>query len=390
MEKVTRRYDAGKLDKVERTPQGGIRAPARLTRVGIFEYRNPDGSVRRELRPPEEVFAKDSLASLRGAPVTHLHVAEITPGNFGMFAKGHVGDNVEKDDIYVAADVVIQDGQIVALVESGQLVEISLGYQALMDETPGTWNGEPYDAVQRSIRYNHAALGPKDWGRAGGNVALRLDSRGDAIPPGAEDGHTSPRGGVHQDHMEKPMKIEIINGTEYEVGTPAHLAAVKRRDSETENFEKKIADLEQKIADMEEEKAKLQDQLKDAEEEEEKEDTEEKEDSRVAERAKVRAALLIAARDRGVEVKEDASDHEIRVAILGKLNPSAKLDSADVEKVAAVYEYALQNAPERSSEGVARAVFDSRHGSAKPEMNPAIEAQKEYLARLKAGAKRAS
>jgi hypothetical protein len=40
-----------------------------LTRVGIFEYRRPDGSIRRELRLPEEVFAQESLASYKGKPV---------------------------------------------------------------------------------------------------------------------------------------------------------------------------------------------------------------------------------------------------------------------------------------------------------------------------------
>ena len=40
-----------------------------LTRVGIFEYRRPDGSIRRELRLPEEVFAPESLASYKGKRV---------------------------------------------------------------------------------------------------------------------------------------------------------------------------------------------------------------------------------------------------------------------------------------------------------------------------------
>ena len=34
-----------------------------LTRTGIFDYKNPDGSIRRELRLPEQVFDPDSLSS---------------------------------------------------------------------------------------------------------------------------------------------------------------------------------------------------------------------------------------------------------------------------------------------------------------------------------------
>ncbi len=44
-----------------------------------------------------------------------------------------------------------------------------------MVQEPGTHRGERYDAVQTSIRYNHVALGPKDWGRAGSEASLRLD-----------------------------------------------------------------------------------------------------------------------------------------------------------------------------------------------------------------------
>lgn len=46
-----------------------------LTRVGIFEYQNPDGTIRRELRLPEEVFAPESLASYKGKPVILTHEA---------------------------------------------------------------------------------------------------------------------------------------------------------------------------------------------------------------------------------------------------------------------------------------------------------------------------
>lgn len=37
-------------------------------------------------------------------------------------------------------------------------------------------NGEHYDAIQRNIVVNHIALGPKGWGRAGPEVAVKTDS----------------------------------------------------------------------------------------------------------------------------------------------------------------------------------------------------------------------
>lgn len=38
------------------------------------------------------------------------------------------------------------------------LKELSLGYNLTLDETPGEWNGQHYDAIQRDIRINHLAL----------------------------------------------------------------------------------------------------------------------------------------------------------------------------------------------------------------------------------------
>ena len=57
------RYDIGELSAVERTDQGFLRAPAKITRTGVFNYRKADGSIRRELRTPAEVFTSGSLKS---------------------------------------------------------------------------------------------------------------------------------------------------------------------------------------------------------------------------------------------------------------------------------------------------------------------------------------
>lgn len=383
MQKVTRRYDAGRLERAERTPQGGIRAPAYLTRVGVFEYRNPDGSIRRELRPPDEVFAAESLATLRGAPVTHLHVAEIDAKNWQLHTKGHVADDsVRRDGNFVAADLVIQDARIVEMIERGELVEISLGYQAIMDETPGVWEGQPYDAVQRSIVYNHAALGPKNWGRAGSKVALRLDSRGDAIPPCAEDDGEQARLAAPEMHMDA-KKFELVNGVEYEVGTAAHREAVRRRDSEEEKRDEEMQKLRDENEKLKEKLDELTEKLKDSESEREKADK--KTDSLVEERARVRADLLFAAHKRGVEVRADASDDEIRRAVLAKVAPSVKLDSYDAERLAVVYDYEMSRGTQVAApaqDPIARAVLDSRESAAKPAVSKAAQAKADYYARL--------
>ena len=178
---VQRRCD-GKLSAAQWHPNGTCRIPATLTRVGVLNYRRADGAIQRELRHPDEVFAADSLSTLAAVPLTVHHPKEmVDPSNYRRLSVGHVCDNVRQDDGHVAADVVVTVDEALAQVESGALTEISCGYRCDYDPTPGEWDGEPYDGVQRSIRYNHAALLPSGTGRAGRTVGLRLDSEGHEI-----------------------------------------------------------------------------------------------------------------------------------------------------------------------------------------------------------------
>lgn len=174
------RYDTAKFSKVRSAPGGGIRVDAALTRTGVFLYKNPDGSERRELRPQEEVFSPESIESFKGAPVTIGHQGAVTAETWATKAVGHVGEDVRADQNLAVATVTIQKADAISQVRAGSLVELSCGYSVDLDETPGEFEGQKYDAIQRNIRGNHVALGPAGWGRAGSSVALRLD--GDQEP----------------------------------------------------------------------------------------------------------------------------------------------------------------------------------------------------------------
>jgi hypothetical protein len=208
------------LGKVERTPSGGVKVPANLTRIGVLPYTLPDGGVRRELRHPDEVFAADSLATLAGAPVTDLHPSvPVRPSNWRKLSVGHVADDVRGDGKFVSARLMIQDAEEIAAVERGDRKELSCGYTCSLDETPGEFNGERYDAIQRSIRYNHVALGPEGWGRAGGEVALRLDAKGNQVAAGNPSSK----------HEATIMKY-TIDGVTYDTNTPEFMQALTNRD----------------------------------------------------------------------------------------------------------------------------------------------------------------
>jgi len=177
MERVQRLDFAGAVRGVVETPQGGRRMPAVLTRVGVLRYHDDTGREWGELRPPEEVFAPESLATLRAAPVVDLHPdVPVTTENFQALNLGHVHDDVApEEERLVVGTVTVNAGAAVKKIDAGERKEVSCGYSMRPDRTPGVWQGEPYDVVQRDIRYNHVGIGPPGWGRAGEEVSLRLD-----------------------------------------------------------------------------------------------------------------------------------------------------------------------------------------------------------------------
>lgn len=172
------RFDlVGRAPTIEATPQGGLKMRANFSRVGVFDYVAQDGSVIRELRHPSEVFARDSIESLKGAPLVIGHPSLIDPSNWQALAVGHASDDVATDGIYISGTVRVQDAAACKAVTDGDLVELSLGYLCELDVEQGTYDGKQYDVVQRNIRYNHVGMGPKNWGRAGNEVALKFDGR---------------------------------------------------------------------------------------------------------------------------------------------------------------------------------------------------------------------
>jgi len=174
------RLDSVPVEYANFTEEGYLIDHPILTTTGIFEYKNPDGSMRRELRLPEEVFDEESLKSYRGKPIVITHDAGlITKNNVGNEQIGTILSDGYKDKDSVRAEIVIHDTN--EMRKSG-LKELSLGYNLDLEETPGTWHGERYDAIQRNIRINHLALVRE--ARAGDNARLNIDSRDSTVLKG--------------------------------------------------------------------------------------------------------------------------------------------------------------------------------------------------------------
>lgn len=157
--------------------QGFLHDTPVVTSTGIFEYSLPDGKVRRELRLPEHVFDKKSLASYSGKPVIITHEAgSIDKSNVMKEMVGTILTEGYRDGNDVRCKIVIHD---IEKVKKIPFRELSLGYNLDLIEEPGEWNGEPYDAIQTNIRINHLAIVEK--ARAGEQAHLNLDGKSKEI-----------------------------------------------------------------------------------------------------------------------------------------------------------------------------------------------------------------
>lgn len=84
---------------------------------------------------------------------------------------GTMGSDARFDGTYLRVSLCFIDQTAIELIESRDMVELSLAYFYKPDMTPGTWQGHKYDGIMREIRGNHLAL--VDEGRAGPSVAVR-------------------------------------------------------------------------------------------------------------------------------------------------------------------------------------------------------------------------
>lgn len=170
------RFDTITIEKsAVKTDEGFLTGIAPVTRTGIFIYRNADGSTRRELRLPEEVFKKDSVDTLKMKPITNRHPKEfVNPENSQILQIGATGENTKNDGEWLAIPYMITNSDAIKEMEKKKGIEVSCGYGCDLEFTPGVYNGEKYDAIQRNIRYNHLAT--CDKARAGSQARIRLDA----------------------------------------------------------------------------------------------------------------------------------------------------------------------------------------------------------------------
>ena len=148
-----------------------------ISKAGVFEYLGssinapePD-RIYRVYRPESELSRPETIESFRLLPwvIEHemLGTGETPAEKKGI--EGVIGEDVFYDDGYLRGNIKVFSDRLAELIETGTK-ELSLGYKCVYDFTPGSFDGESYDVVQRKIRGNHLAT--VEEGRMGPEVAV--------------------------------------------------------------------------------------------------------------------------------------------------------------------------------------------------------------------------
>ena len=361
----------------ERTTEGFLKGRAIVTCCGVFTYKRADGTLQRELRLPEEVFAPATLESLKLKPVTLNHPTElVTPENADMLQVGSLGDNPSStnqeyngygeptdlkkltDGLNVAVDMIITKKDAIDAVINGKQ-GLSMGYTCdiEMAEPGSTWCGIEYDYIQRNIKYNHCAI--VDAGRAGDNakIELRVDSA-DAV---LEDKLVTKDGGT------KMLKKINLDGIDYE----AEESVIKALNTEKKRADDAVAELSKfkedsakELSVMTAERDTQKERADKAEEDLAKAKAEALDSTKLDEAVNARIELYKNAEKAGVEVKNDMKDADIKKAVIAKIFPKANLDGKDSAYIDARYDATVEMLAERADSNSRQVLADTPNNHA--------------------------
>lgn len=203
------------------TSEGYLVADALIARSGIQEYLGsevgkPEMKTVRVYRPPEVVFATDTMARYANRPMTNDHPKAgqlVDAANWKALSIGITGGEVMRSGDFVRVPLTLMDAAAIADYKSGKR-ELSVGQVAeVVFEDGLTPEGEPYNAKVTALSVNHVALVE----RARGGEKLRI---GDSPTPAASVTGQQPLERGQQMPGEVTMKTVLVDG--FSVQTTEH------------------------------------------------------------------------------------------------------------------------------------------------------------------------
>lgn len=327
---------------VRRTGDGYLVADAKVARTGIQTYLGselgrPDLVEVRVYRSPEEVFATDTMQSYAYRPLTIEHPSKMVDADtWKAVAVGQTGGDVVRDGEFVRIPLVLMDSAAIKAFESGKR-ELSMGYSAEIVFGDGvTPEGEPYDAVQKSLRMNHLAV----TSRARGGKELRI---GDGRTPGGNDRADNPK---RKSTMSDNTRTVMVDGLPVECTDAAAIAIAKLQKHITDADTAHAATIAAKDADIAKRDATIDDLTAKV-----------MTDAQIDDRVNARADLVTAAKAIHDADYTGKSDADIRkAAVIGKLG-AAVIDGKPEAYVEARFDI-LRDAANANADPVRAALRD--------------------------------
>ena len=339
--KIVRRYDQGEIRSAIRTEEGFLKVDAVVTRTGVFTYRNADGSLRRELRHPDDVFRLDSLRTLKMLPITNEHPDSVfvTSENAKELSVGYTGEDVRPDGAFIISPLKVTDSAAINAVENGKQ-GLSLGYELVLVAEDGEYKGERYDFRQTKIRYNHLAIVANP--RAGDEARIHLDEN-DAVQEIGEKKKNT-------DNQRSRTMVKInLDGLEYEAAPEVAKAFEKAK--------KNLDEANGNVKSLTEANTKLQANL-DAAKEELKKLKNVDSAAEIQKGVKERLELVSKASkhlDEDTQKKLDGmSDQEIKLSVIKAHYPEANLDGKDSVYIDARFDGAIELSTEKNPDPMAQ------------------------------------
>ena len=161
--------DRSSVGAVKETAEGYLVATSRVARTGVQLYLASElgdiataagfkpADVVRVYRHADQVFHKDSLATITRLPITIDHPKEnVTADNWAKLAVGEIGDAYSTEPEWVVVNPMLKDKRGVNAARTTHK-EFSMGYTA---DIIVARDGLQADFEISNIRYNHLALVP--------------------------------------------------------------------------------------------------------------------------------------------------------------------------------------------------------------------------------------
>lgn len=275
MEEIAEEAYASAMDKREYDTNGWYEIKDNpLSVVGVYPYMGRSISsecIQDHLygvyRPESELSSQDCIDSFKLIPWIDDHVmlgsedAGLTPSE-QKGVQGVIGQDVYFDGTTLRGNIKVFSEAMANLIANGKK-ELSCGYRCRYEYSPGVYNGQEYQYVQRDIRGNHLAL--VENGRMGPDVAVldhltfTIDSK--EFQPMAEENKEAEKSEMTLEEIHKFLEEVLPKLAKIQELT----GSVKSEESSEEENDDTVYDDEEEKADEEVDKAVKDECAKDEE-----------------------------------------------------------------------------------------------------------------------------